>query len=65
MINALKKGEVNLVLAQKPNEIGSPAVEWEYRFLIDGAEVPAKDSLFGVGIGNLIASGIYINIGME
>ena len=42
MINALKKGEVDLVLAQKPYEIGSLAVEWGYKFLTDGAEVPAK-----------------------
>lgn len=42
MINALKKGEVDLVLAQKPFEIGSLAVEWGYKFLVDGAEVPTK-----------------------
>lgn len=40
MINALKKGQVDLVLAQKPYEIGSLAVEWGYKFLKDGTEVP-------------------------
>lgn len=42
MIAALKKGQVDLVLAQKPYEIGSLAVEWGYKFLTDGAEVPKK-----------------------
>jgi len=42
MIDALKKGHVDLVLAQKPYEIGSLAVEWGYKFLKDGAEVPKK-----------------------
>jgi len=42
MINALKKGQVDLVLAQKPYEIGSLAVDWGYKFLTDGAEVPKK-----------------------
>lgn len=40
MIAALKKGEVDLVLAQKPYEIGYLAVEWGYKFLTDGTEVP-------------------------
>ncbi|RKX91721.1 MAG: hypothetical protein DRZ90_14685 [Spirochaetes bacterium] len=40
MIAALKKGQVDLVLAQKPYEIGSLAVEWGYKFLTDGTEVP-------------------------
>jgi ribose transport system substrate-binding protein len=42
MIAALKKGQVDLVLAQKPYEIGSLAVEWGYKFITDGAEVPKK-----------------------
>ena len=42
MINALKKGEVDLVLAQKPYEIGSLAVDWGFKFLTAGTEVPAK-----------------------
>ncbi|MCK5735551.1 MAG: substrate-binding domain-containing protein [Spirochaetaceae bacterium] len=40
MIAALKKGQVDLVLAQKPYEIGSLAVEWGFKFLTEGAEVP-------------------------
>ncbi len=40
MINALKKGQVDLVLAQKPYEIGYLAVEWGYKFLTEGADVP-------------------------
>jgi ribose transport system substrate-binding protein len=42
LINALKKGEVNLVLAQKPAEIGSLAVEWGYKYLKDGTQIPDK-----------------------
>jgi len=42
LINALKKGEVDLVLAQKPGEIGSLAVEWGYKYLKDGAKIPDK-----------------------
>ena len=40
MINALRKGQVDLVLAQKPYEIGSLAVEWGYKYLTAGTEVP-------------------------
>lgn len=40
MIDALRKGQVDLVLAQKPYEIGSLAVEWAYKYLKDGTEVP-------------------------
>ena len=42
LINALKQGKVNLVLAQKPAEIGSLAVEWGYKYFKEGAEVPKK-----------------------
>ena len=42
MINALRKGEVDLVLAQKPYEIGSLAVEWGYKYLTAGTEIPKK-----------------------
>jgi len=42
MIAALKKGQVDLILAQKPFEIGSLAVEWGYKFLKDGTEIPKK-----------------------
>jgi ribose transport system substrate-binding protein len=33
LIQALKDGKVDLVLAQKPFEIGSLAVEWGYKYL--------------------------------
>ena len=42
LINALKEGKVDLVLAQKPAEIGSLAVEWGYKYFVEGAEVPKK-----------------------
>lgn len=42
MIGALKKGQVDLVLAQKPAEIGSLAVEWAYKYLNEGATIPPK-----------------------
>ena len=42
LINALKKGEVDLVLAQKPAEIGALAVEWGMKYLKDGTPIPDK-----------------------
>ncbi len=42
LINALKEGKVDLVLAQKPAEIGQLAVEWGYKYFTEGAEVPKK-----------------------
>ncbi|MBD3307143.1 substrate-binding domain-containing protein [candidate division KSB3 bacterium] len=42
LINALRKGEVDLVLAQKPAEIGSLAVEWGLKYLQDGTPIPNK-----------------------
>ena len=42
LINALRKGEVDLVLAQKPAEIGALAVEWGYKYLKDGTPIPDK-----------------------
>ncbi|HAK44329.1 MAG TPA: hypothetical protein DCO79_00170 [Spirochaeta sp.] len=42
IINALKKGQIDLCLAQKPYEIGSLAVEWGYKFLSAGTKIPAK-----------------------
>ena len=42
IINALKKGQIDLCLAQKPYEIGSLAVDWGVKFLTDGTEIPAK-----------------------
>jgi ribose transport system substrate-binding protein len=42
LIQALKDGKVDLVLAQKPAEIGSLAVDWGYKSLTAGAMVPKK-----------------------
>jgi ribose transport system substrate-binding protein len=43
LINALKKGEVDLVLAQMPAEIGSLAVEWGTKILKkEATEIPGK-----------------------
>ncbi len=42
LIEALKAGQVDLVLAQKPAEIGSLAVEWGYKFLTQGTQIPKK-----------------------
>ena len=42
MIDALKKGQVDLVLAQKPAEIGSLAVDWGYKYLTAGTAIPKK-----------------------
>ncbi len=42
LINALKAGKVDLILAQKPADIGSLAVEWGYKYFKEGADVPKK-----------------------
>ena len=42
LINALKEGKVDMVLAQKPFEIGYLAVEWGHKHLTQGAEIPKK-----------------------
>lgn len=42
IINALKKEQIDLVLAQKPYEIGSLAVDWGVKFLTAGTEIPFK-----------------------
>jgi ribose transport system substrate-binding protein len=42
LINALKEGKVDLILAQKPAEIGALAVEWGYKHFAEGAKVPKK-----------------------
>ena len=42
LINALKEGNVDLILAQKPADIGSLAVEWGYKYFKDKAQVPKK-----------------------
>ena len=40
LITSLRNGEVDVVLAQKPEEIGSLAVEWAWRFLTEGRQIP-------------------------
>ena len=47
LINALRRGEVDLVLAQMPAEIGSLAVEWGYKYLKDGTPIPGKKQVPG------------------
>jgi ribose transport system substrate-binding protein len=42
LIQALKAGQVDLVLAQKPAEIGSLAVDYGYKFLTAGTAIPKK-----------------------
>jgi ribose transport system substrate-binding protein len=42
LINALKEGQVDLILAQKPAEMGALAVEWGYKFFKEKAQVPKK-----------------------
>jgi ribose transport system substrate-binding protein len=43
LIGALKKGQVDLVLAQKPAEMGSLGVEWAVKYLKDNSvKVPKK-----------------------
>jgi ribose transport system substrate-binding protein len=44
LIEALKKGEVDFILAQKPGEMGSLCVKWGYDYLVSGKTlaVPRK-----------------------
>ncbi len=42
LIHALKEGQLDLVLAQKPAEMGALAVEWGYKFFKDRIQVPKK-----------------------
>ncbi len=42
LIQALKAGQVDLVLAQKPAEIGSLAVDWGYKYLTAGTAIPKQ-----------------------
>jgi ribose transport system substrate-binding protein len=42
LISALKEGKLDLLLAQKPREMGSLCVEWGYRHFKEGAEIPKK-----------------------
>ena len=42
LIEALRKGEIDLILAQMPAEMGALCVEWGYKYLTEGAEIPKK-----------------------
>jgi len=42
LIEALKRGELDLILAQMPGEMGSLCVEWGVKHLTEGAELPKK-----------------------
>ena len=42
LIQALKEGQLDLVLAQKPAEMGALAVEWGYKFFKEHIQVPKK-----------------------
>lgn len=42
LINALKDGKTDLVLAQKPAEMGFLSVEWGYKYFKEHAKVPKK-----------------------
>ena len=42
LIEALKRGEVDLILAQMPAEMGALCVEWGVKHLTERAEIPRK-----------------------
>jgi ribose transport system substrate-binding protein len=42
LIEALKRGEVDLILAQMPAQMGALCVEWGVKYLKEGAEIPKK-----------------------
>lgn len=42
LIEALRKGEIDLILAQMPAEMGALSVEWGYKYLTEGVEIPKK-----------------------
>ncbi|MBE3115233.1 MAG: substrate-binding domain-containing protein [Actinobacteria bacterium] len=42
LINALKEGTVDMILAQKPAEMGALCVDWGLKYLRDGTEVPKE-----------------------
>ncbi len=42
LIQALKAGQVDLICAQKPAEIGSLAVDWGYKYLTQKTSIPKK-----------------------
>lgn len=42
LIEALKRDEVDLILAQMPAQMGALCVEWGLKYLNEGAEIPKK-----------------------
>jgi ribose transport system substrate-binding protein len=42
LIEALKRGELDLILAQMPAQMGALCVEWGVKHLNEGAEIPKK-----------------------
>jgi len=42
LIEALRKGEVDMILAQMPAEMGALCVEWGVKHLKEGAKIPKK-----------------------
>ncbi len=42
LIEALKRGEIDLILAQMPAQMGALCVEWGVKYLNEGAEIPKK-----------------------
>jgi len=42
LIEALKRKELDLILAQMPGEMGSLCVEWGVKYLTEGAKIPRK-----------------------
>ncbi len=42
LIEALKRGEIDLILAQMPAQMGALCVEWGVKHLNEGAELPKK-----------------------
>jgi ribose transport system substrate-binding protein len=40
LIEGLRNGEVDVILAQKPGEIGALAIEWASRYFREGKEIP-------------------------
>ncbi len=40
LINALKQGQIDMTLAQKPADMGYLAVEWGYKYFTEKAKVP-------------------------
>ncbi len=42
LIEGLRNGEVDVIMSQKPGDIGALAVEWAYKYLIEGSRIPGR-----------------------